>query len=127
MRSSSHARAPLPFPLSLIASALVFAAALVLLWLAGLTWRHARRLTPLRARYEAVAWRVWGAGYAIWALALVVLGGLSLVYPFTGRMIILPPGAHAAAIVEAVAYALVPTGLVVLVVGRVLFHRAYRT
>jgi hypothetical protein len=127
MRSPASVPAPLPFPLSLIESALVFAMALVLLWLAVLTWRHARRLTPLRARHEAVAWRVWGAGYALWALALVGLGGLSLAYPFTGRVIILPPGAHTAAVVEAVAYALVPTGIVVLVIGRVLFHRAYRT
>jgi hypothetical protein len=83
--------------------------ALVLLWLAVLTWRHARRLAPLRARHEAVAWRVWGVGFAVWALALLVLGSLSFVYPFNGRVIILPPGAHAAAAVEAIAYALVPT------------------
>ena len=57
----------------------------------------------------------------------MVLGSLSLVYPFSGRVIILPPGVRAAAVVEAVAYALVPTGLVVLVIGRVLLHRAYRT
>ena len=114
-------------PLSLIESALVFAAALVPLWIAVLTWRHAGRLAARRARHEAVAWRVWGAGYALWALALVVLGSLSLVYPFTGRVIILPPGVRTAAVVEAVAYTLVPTGLVVLVVGRVLLHRAYHT
>jgi hypothetical protein len=51
------------------------------------------------------------------------MGGLSLAYPFNGRVIILPPGAHTAAVVKAVAYALVPTGLVVLVVGRVLLHQ----
>jgi hypothetical protein len=85
------------------------------------------RLAPRRARRVVVAWRVWRAGYALWALALLGLGDLSLAYPFNGRVIVLPPGAHTAAVVEAVAYALVPTGLVVLVVGRVLLHRAYCT
>ena len=82
MRSSSSVPVPLPlpFPLSLITSALVFAAAHVPLWLAVLTWRHAGRLAARHARRVVVAWRVWGAGYALWALALLGLGGLSLAY-----------------------------------------------
>jgi hypothetical protein len=57
MRSSASVPVPLPlpFPLSLITSALVVAAALVPLWLAVLTWRHAGRLAPRRARRVVVA------------------------------------------------------------------------
>lgn len=82
---------------------------------------------PIRARRVGIAWRVWGAGYAVWAFALVVLGSLSLAYPFTGRVIILPPGTHLAAAMEAAAYALVPTGLAVFVIGRILLLRTHRT
>ena len=126
---SVHAtsREPLPLPLSLIASALILAAALVLLGLAVLHWRHVGRLAPIRSRRVVIAWRVWGTAYAIWALGFLGLFGLSLTYPFNGREIILPPGASAGAALEVFAYAMMPTGVVVLGVGRILLWRAYRT
>jgi hypothetical protein len=50
----------------------------------------------------------------------LIFTGLSLAHPFDGRMIILPPGDHIGLIVEIVAYALLPLGLIAFVVARVL-------
>jgi hypothetical protein len=120
-------RALLPSPFSLIASALVLVAALILLGLAALHWRHARRLAPIRTRRVVIAWGVVGTAYALWGLALLGLGGLSLTYPFDGRTLILPPGPSVGLALEVFAYALVPTGAVVLAIGRALLQGAYRS
>jgi hypothetical protein len=91
MPASSHVPLPLPLPLALIASALLLAAALILLGLAALTWRYAARLAPFRARRVVTAWRVVGMSFALWGLGLLVFVGLSLAYPFDGRQLLLPP------------------------------------
>jgi hypothetical protein len=61
-----------------------------------------------------------GAGYVLWGLMFLIFTGLSLAYPFDGRMIILPAGDHIGLIIEIVAYALLPLGLIAFVVARVL-------
>jgi hypothetical protein len=121
MSSSSHV--PLPFPLSLIGSGLIFAAVLILLGLAALYSRHVRRLGPARSRRILTARWAMGAAFAVWGLAFLILTGLSLVYPFDGRTILVPPGDHSGLIIEIFAYALVPVGLIALVSARVLSYR----
>ena len=63
---------------------------------------------------------------AVGGLGLLGLGGLSVVYPFDGRRLILPPGAHAGLALEIAAYALTPAGVIVIAVGTVPICRAYR-
>jgi hypothetical protein len=116
----AFAHLPPPFPLALIASGLVFVGALVLLWLGAVTWRHAGRLA--RPRRVMAGWRVRAMSYIVWALALTMLGGLALVYPFDGRQIIVPPGAHVAWALQVSAYALLPDGVRAFVAGEVLLN-----
>jgi hypothetical protein len=101
----------------LVVSVLLFAAALIPLALAAVHWRYAARLAPDRPKRRVHAWRVVGTAYGLWGLALLCLGSLSLMYPTDGRQLLLPPEAHVGRGLEILAYALVPTGALVVAIG----------
>lgn len=124
MATNSHH--PLPLPLSLIASALVVAAALILVGLAIMHWRHSRQLAAVGPHRVVIGWRLVATAYTLWALGISGLAGLSLAYPFDGRQLILPSGDHVGLALEITAYAMVPLGAVVLALGCGLGRLSYR-
>lgn len=121
--SSQH---PLPFPLALIASALLVLAALILFGLAIMHWRHARRLVADGPHRVVIGWRLVATAYTLWGLAVSGLAGLSLVYPFDGRQLILPPRDHVGLALEVTAYAIALLAAAVLALGFGLGRLSYR-
>jgi hypothetical protein len=115
---------PSPVPVPLIATTLLGVAALLLLGLAALHWRYAHQLAPTRTTRVVSAWRIVGTAYALWGLGLLGLASLSLLYPYDGRALTLPPEADGGLALVILAYALMPTGVVIFALGRGLLRRA---